>query len=85
MPEDTLEDCPVIRVAFHEPRIPPNNSNAIRMVAVTGCELHLIAPLGFDLSDAGRDYHDLTSVSFTPAGRRLACARAGSGLRAHHR
>jgi tRNA (cytidine/uridine-2'-O-)-methyltransferase len=37
------------------------------MVAATGCELHLIGPLGFDLSDAklrraGLDYHDLASV-----------------------
>jgi tRNA (cytidine/uridine-2'-O-)-methyltransferase len=58
----------VFRVAFVEPRIPPNTGNAIRMVAATGCELHLIGPLGFDLSDAklrraGLDYHDLASVT----------------------
>jgi tRNA (cytidine/uridine-2'-O-)-methyltransferase len=58
----------VFRVAFHEPRIPPNTGNAIRTVAATGCELHLIGPLGFDLSDArlrraGLDYHDLASVT----------------------
>jgi tRNA (cytidine/uridine-2'-O-)-methyltransferase len=57
----------VFRVAFVEPRIPPNTGNAIRMVAATGCELHLIGPLGFDLSDAklrraGLDYHDLATV-----------------------
>ena len=53
---------------FHEPRIPPNTGNAIRMVAGTGCELHLVAPLGFDLSEpklkrAGLDYHDLATVT----------------------
>lgn len=53
---------------FHEPRIPPNTGNAIRLVAGTGCELHLIEPLGFDLSEsklrrAGLDYHDLASVT----------------------
>lgn len=53
---------------FHEPRIPPNTGNAIRMVAGTGCELHLVGPLGFDLSEpklrrAGLDYHDLASVT----------------------
>lgn len=53
---------------FHEPRIPPNTGNAIRMVAGTGCELHLVEPLGFDLSEpklrrAGLDYHDLASVT----------------------
>lgn len=58
----------MFRIAFVEPRIPPNTGNAIRMVAATGCELHLIGPLGFDLSDAklrraGLDYHDLASVS----------------------
>lgn len=58
----------MFRIAFVEPRIPPNTGNAIRMVAATGCELHLIGPLGFDLSDAklrraGLDYHDLASVT----------------------
>ena len=38
------------------------------MVAATGCELHLVEPLGFDLSEpklrrAGLDYHDLASVT----------------------
>ena len=53
---------------FHSPRIAPNTGNAIRMVAGTGCELHLVEPLGFDLSEpklrrAGLDYHDLASVT----------------------
>ncbi len=53
---------------FVEPRIPPNSGNAIRLAAVTGCELHLVEPLGFDMSDAklrraGLDYHDLASVT----------------------
>jgi tRNA (cytidine/uridine-2'-O-)-methyltransferase len=57
----------MFRIAFLEPKIPPNTGNAIRMVAATGSELHLIGPLGFDLSDAklrraGLDYHDLASV-----------------------
>jgi tRNA (cytidine/uridine-2'-O-)-methyltransferase len=57
----------MFRIAFLEPRIPPNTGNAIRLVAATGSELHLIGPLGFDLSDAklrraGLDYHDLASV-----------------------
>jgi tRNA (cytidine/uridine-2'-O-)-methyltransferase len=58
----------VFRIAFFEPRIPSNTGNAIRLSAVTGAELHLIGPLGFDLSDAklrraGLDYHDLASVT----------------------
>ncbi len=52
---------------FHEPLIPPNTGNAIRMVAGTGAQLHLVEPLGFELSDghlrrAGLDYHDLAQV-----------------------
>lgn len=53
---------------FVSPRIAPNTGNAIRMVAATGAELHLVEPLGFDLSEpklrrAGLDYHDLASVT----------------------
>lgn len=58
----------VFHLVFHEPKIPPNTGNAIRTCAATGAHLHLIEPLGFDLSDAklrraGLDYHDLASVS----------------------
>jgi|SRR3954470_5749151 len=61
----------MFRIAFLEPKIPPNTGNAIRMVAATGSELHLIGPLGFELSDAklrraGLDYHDLASVVVHP-------------------
>lgn len=57
----------MFHVVFHEPKIPPNTGNAIRMVACTGATLHLVEPLGFDLSDAnlrraGLDYHDLARV-----------------------
>jgi tRNA (cytidine/uridine-2'-O-)-methyltransferase len=58
----------VFNVMFYSPRIAPNTGNAIRMVAATGCALHLVEPLGFDLSEpklrrAGLDYHDLASVT----------------------
>lgn len=41
------------------------------MVAATGAELHLVEPLGFDLSEpklrrAGLDYHDLAVVTVHP-------------------
>ena len=57
---------------FYSPRIAPNTGNAIRMVAATGAELHLVEPLGFDLSEprlrrAGLDYHDLASVTVHPS------------------
>ena len=58
----------MFRIMFYSPRIAPNTGNAIRMVAATGCELHLVEPMGFDLSEpkvrrAGLDYHDLASVT----------------------
>jgi tRNA (cytidine/uridine-2'-O-)-methyltransferase len=61
----------MFRLAFHTPQIPQNTGNAIRTAATTGCELHLIEPLGFDLSDtklrrAGLDYHDLARVTVFP-------------------
>ncbi|MFC4003430.1 tRNA (cytidine(34)-2'-O)-methyltransferase [Prauserella oleivorans] len=57
----------MFRVVFYHPEIPPNTGNAIRLAANTGCELHLIEPLGFSLEDkylrrAGLDYHDLAHV-----------------------
>lgn len=58
----------MFRILFHTPEIPGNTGNAIRLAAVTGAELHLIEPLGFDLEDsklrrAGLDYHDLAVLS----------------------
>jgi tRNA (cytidine/uridine-2'-O-)-methyltransferase len=58
----------VVRVLLHEPKIPGNTGSAIRLAAVTGCELHLVEPLGFDFRDtqlrrAGLDYHDLAHVT----------------------
>ena len=58
----------MFKLLFYSPRIAPNTGNAIRTAAATGCELHLVEPLGFDLSEpklrrAGLDYHDLASVT----------------------
>jgi tRNA (cytidine/uridine-2'-O-)-methyltransferase len=58
----------MFRLLFYSPRIAPNTGNAIRTAAATGAELHLVEPLGFDLSEpklrrAGLDYHDLASVA----------------------
>ena len=53
----------MFRILFYEPRIAGNTGAAIRLAAVTGAELHLVEPLGFDLEEsklkrAGLDYHD---------------------------
>jgi len=58
----------VFHVILFQPEIPPNAGNAIRLTANTGCKLHLVKPLGFNLEDrqlarAGLDYHDLARVS----------------------
>ncbi|MFP5473362.1 MAG: tRNA (cytidine(34)-2'-O)-methyltransferase [Gammaproteobacteria bacterium] len=50
-----------------EPEIPPNTGNVIRLAANTGCELHLVEPLGFSMEDrllrrAGLDYHEFARV-----------------------
>ena len=47
---------------------PVNAGNIIRLCANTGCSLHMIKPLGFDLDDkglrrAGLDYRDLVDVT----------------------
>lgn len=58
----------MFKLMFYCPRIAPNTGNAIRTAAATGAELHLVEPMGFDLSEpkvrrAGLDYHDLASVT----------------------
>ncbi|MDQ4503286.1 tRNA (cytidine(34)-2'-O)-methyltransferase [Sinomonas sp. ASV322] len=58
----------MFRILFYTPEIPGNTGNAIRLAAVTGSELHLVEPLGFDFEDsklrrAGLDYHDLAVVT----------------------
>ena len=55
-------------VVLYEPEIPPNTGNVIRLCANTGCDLHLIRPLGFELDDArlrraGLDYHEYASLT----------------------
>lgn len=52
-----------LRILFHSPRIPNNTGATMRLAAVTGAELHLARPLGFDMDDAklrraGVDYRD---------------------------
>lgn len=54
-------------VILHQPEIPPNTGNAIRLCANTGARLHLVEPLGFSLDDrqlrrAGLDYHEYATL-----------------------
>ncbi len=57
----------MFNVVLVEPEIPPNTGNVIRLCANTGARLHLVEPLGFDLTDkqlrrAGLDYHEYATV-----------------------
>jgi tRNA (cytidine/uridine-2'-O-)-methyltransferase len=52
-----------LQVVLVHPQIPPNTGNVARLCAVTGARLHLVAPLGFRITDkdlrrAGLDYWD---------------------------
>ncbi|WP_456823487.1 tRNA (cytidine(34)-2'-O)-methyltransferase [Cellulomonas sp. P5_E12] len=72
----------MLHVAFFEPRIPGNTGSAIRLAAGTGATLHLVEPLGFDLSEAklrraGLDYHDLAHVVVHPSLDALLAALPG--------
>lgn len=57
----------MFRIVLVQPEIPPNTGNVIRLAANTGCELHLVEPLGFSMDDkllrrAGLDYHEYAPV-----------------------
>lgn len=58
----------MLNIVLVEPEIPPNCGNAARTCAATGSRLHLVEPLGFDISEkavrrAGLDYWHLVEVS----------------------
>ena len=57
----------MFNIVLYQPEIPPNTGNIIRLCANTGCHLHLVEPLGFELDDkklrrAGLDYHEWADV-----------------------
>lgn len=81
-------------IVLFQPEIPPNTGNVIRLSANTGCRLHLVKPLGFEITDkqlrrAGLDYHEYADLAvhetwddlkINLAGRRLfAFTTKGSG------
>jgi tRNA (cytidine/uridine-2'-O-)-methyltransferase len=54
-------------IVLYQPEIPPNTGNIMRLCVNTGMRLHLIQPLGFELSDkqcrrAGLDYREWAEV-----------------------
>lgn len=58
----------MFHIVLYQPEIPPNTGNVMRLCANGGFRLHLVKPLGFDISDrhlkrAGMDYRDLINVT----------------------
>ena len=73
-------------VILHQPEIPPNTGNVIRLCANTGARLHLVAPLGFALDDArlrraGLDYHEFATVRVHASLDTALAALADAGSR----
>ncbi len=59
----------MFHIVLVEPEIPQNAGNIARTCAATGTHLHIIRPLGFDVSDkylkrAGLDYWHLVNISY---------------------
>ena len=57
----------MFHIVLYQPEIPPNTGNIIRLCANTGCALHLVKPLGFQLDEprlrrAGLDYREWITV-----------------------
>ena len=79
----------MFHIVIFEPEIPPNTGNLIRLSANTGCALHLIKPLGFQLDRksvrrAGLDYDELATVHVHDnfaAARAALCRETGSRSR----
>lgn len=60
-----------LHIVLYQPEIPPNTGNIARLCACTGCQLHLVHPLGFDLDEkqlrrAGLDYWEHLEVKEHP-------------------
>lgn len=56
-------------IVLHEPEIPQNTGNIARTCAATGSRLHIIKPIGFEITDknlkrAGLDYWYLLDITY---------------------
>jgi tRNA (cytidine/uridine-2'-O-)-methyltransferase len=76
----------MFNIVLVHPEIPPNTGNVIRLAANTGCQLHLVEPLGFDMADkqlrrAGLDYHEYAPVQRHADWAALQTAQTSAGGR----
>lgn len=58
-----------VNIVLYSPEIPQNTGNISRTAAVTGARLHIIKPIGFEISDrtlkrAGLDYWDKLDLTY---------------------
>lgn len=75
----------MLHIVLFEPEIPPNTGNIIRLCANAGAKLHLVKPLGFELSDkhlkrAGLDYHEYAALTVYEDWAECTQALAGKRL-----
>src|SRR3974377_2331314 len=75
----------MFHIVLFQPEIPPNTGNIIRLCANTGCTLHLVRPLGFELTRrsvrrAGLDYRELARLSVHASFSSCLEALAGARL-----
>ncbi|MGF7185651.1 tRNA (cytidine/uridine-2'-O-)-methyltransferase [Desulfitispora alkaliphila] len=59
----------MFNIVLVEPEIPQNTGNVVRTCAATGCNLHLVRPLGFSVEDkylkrAGLDYWHMAKTEY---------------------
>jgi tRNA (cytidine/uridine-2'-O-)-methyltransferase len=74
----------MFHIVLFQPEIPPNTGNLIRLAANAGATLHLVRPLGFELTRkavrrAGLDYQELASLNVHAS--LAACLEALAGAR----
>ena len=76
----------MFNIVLVEPEIPQNTGNIARTCAATGCTLHLVKPLGFEISDrylkrAGLDYWHLVDVKIYENFKELCQKHPGARFR----
>lgn len=57
----------MFHIVLFQPEIPPNTGNVVRLAANTGCQLHIVEPMAFNLSEkqvrrAGMDYAEVVNI-----------------------
>ncbi len=72
-------------IVLYQPEIPPNTGNIMRLCANSGARLHLVRPLGFQVSDkalarAGMDYRDKAVLTLHEDWAACSAALAGRRL-----